>query len=67
MAAAGDPRAIANFGLSYEVRKRVAELVARDKVGGLSVEETSELDDHLQLEPIMGLAKARARHHPATS
>ena len=66
IAAGSDSRSIADFGPSDEVRERVAELVAREKAGGLSVEETSELDHYLQLEHIMRLAKARARHYLST-
>jgi hypothetical protein len=41
----------------------VAELVERSKDAGLSDEERSELEDFLQLEHIMIMAKARARHY----
>lgn len=52
---------------SESARKRVAELIAREKDGALTPEETSELDRHIQLEHIMRLTKAQARKHPSSS
>lgn len=43
------------------LRKRVAELVAREKLGDLSPAEVAELDRHLEIEHVMRVAKARAR------
>ena len=37
----------------------------QEKTTGLSSEEKSELDNYMQLEHLMRLAKARARHHVA--
>jgi hypothetical protein len=51
------------FRPSDGVQRRVAELVERSKDGSLSVEDQSELEDYLQLEHIMIMAKARARQH----
>ena len=48
---------------SDSVQQRVAELVERSKDGSISSEEQSELEDYLQLEHIMIMAKARARQH----
>jgi hypothetical protein len=45
------------------VQQRVAELVERLRDGTISPEEQSELEDHLQLEHIMIMAKARARQY----
>jgi len=45
------------------VQQRVAELVERSRNGDVSAEEQSELEDYLQLEHIMIMAKARARQH----
>ena len=39
------------------------ELIERSKDGSISIEEQSELDDYLQLEHIMIMAKARARQY----
>jgi len=57
------PAAVAAFRPSDGVQKRTAELVERLKDGRLSAEEQSELEDYLQLEHIMVMAKARARQH----
>jgi len=51
------------FRPSEDVQRRVAELVERSKQGSISAEEQSELDNYLQLEHIMIMAKARARQH----
>ncbi len=63
IAQGSSPRAVADFRPSEAARQRVAELVAREKTGGLTPEEASELEHSLQLEHIMRLAKARARQH----
>lgn len=52
---------------SESARKRVAELIAREKDGALTSEETSELDHYIQLEHIIRLAKAQARKHLSSS
>ncbi|MGI8744508.1 MAG: hypothetical protein ACR2NN_18425 [Bryobacteraceae bacterium] len=62
-AAGTTPEAVAAFRPSDEATRRVAELVINSKGGILSTEEQSELDDYLQLEHILILAKARARQH----
>ena len=49
--------------LDHGVQQRVAELVERSKNDGISSEEQSELEDFLQLEHIMIMARARARQH----
>jgi hypothetical protein len=54
---------VATLRPSEATRRRVAELVAREKTTGLSAAESSELDHYLQLEHLMRLAKARARRH----
>ena len=51
------------FRPSASVQQRVAELVERTHCGSASAEEQSELEDDLQLEHIMIMAKARARQH----
>jgi hypothetical protein len=55
------PEAVSAFRPSAETRKRVADLVSREKLGELSKEESEELDHYVQIEHIMRLAKARAR------
>jgi hypothetical protein len=47
------------------IKARVYDFLHREKVGTLNPEETSELDNYLQLEHIMRLAKAQARKFPA--
>ena len=49
------------FRPSRETRGRVADLVRREKEGGLSPDEVSELEHYVQLEHLMRLAKARAK------
>ena len=63
IAAGTTPETVLAFRPSEDVQRRVAELVERSKQGSISAEEQSELDDYLQLEHIMIMAKARARQH----
>jgi hypothetical protein len=63
IARGGSPGTVVAFRPSEEARARVADLVAREKMSGLTVDEKSELDHCLQLEHIMRLAKARAQHY----
>ena len=63
IAAGTTPETVLAFRPSDSVQQRVAELVERSKDGTISAEEKSELDDYLQLEHIMIMAKARARQH----
>ena len=60
-AAGTTPEALVAFHPSDSVQQRVAALVESSKEGSISSEEQSELDDYLQLEHIMIMAKARAR------
>jgi predicted transcriptional regulator len=63
IAAGTTPEAVVAFRPSDEVQRRVAELAERSKEGRISVQDQSELEDYLQLEHIMIMAKARARQH----
>jgi hypothetical protein len=63
IAAGTTPEAVIAFRPSETVQKRVAGLVEQSKTGAISPEEQSELEDYLQLEHIMIMAKARARQH----
>lgn len=63
IAAGTSPKNVVAFRPSESARARVAELLEREKGGGLAPEERSELDHYLQLEHLMRLAKARARQH----
>ena len=63
IAAGTTPEAVVAFRPSDSVQQRVAQLVERSRSGSASAEERSELEDYLQLEHIMIMAKARARQH----
>lgn len=63
IAAGTTPDALVAFRPSERVQERVTTLVERSKDGTISPEEQSELEDYLQLEHIMIMAKARARQH----
>ena len=52
---------VANFRPSPEAQKRVAELLERQRESALTEEETAELDGFVQLEHILGLARAKAQ------
>ncbi len=65
IAAGTTPSRVIAFQPSEEVKARVADLLSREKTTGLSPDESSELNQYLQLEHLMRLAKARARAHLA--
>lgn len=52
---------VARFRPSAEAQKRVAELLEKQHESQLTEEETAELDGFIQLEQILGLAKAKAQ------
>ncbi|MPZ19694.1 MAG: hypothetical protein GEV06_17500 [Luteitalea sp.] len=62
LAAGTTPGTLVAFRPSEGTRARVSYLIDREKTDSLSSEERSELDHYLQLEHLMRLAKARARH-----
>ena len=55
------PEALLQFRPSESTQHRVADLVERQHRDSLSSEESSELDDFVQLEHLMIMAKAQAR------
>jgi len=57
------PESVVAFRPSNGLLSRVAELTERARDGSISPEERGELEDCLQLEHIMVMAKARARQH----
>ncbi len=59
--ASRSPRDVAEFQPSAEARRRVSELLDREKTAALTPEERRELDHYEDLELLMNLAKARAR------
>ncbi|MCP9495693.1 MAG: hypothetical protein MSG64_14700 [Pyrinomonadaceae bacterium MAG19_C2-C3] len=61
IAAGTTPQNVIAFRPSEATQERVADLLSREKDGELSPTEKSELDNYLQLEHLMRLAKARAR------
>jgi hypothetical protein len=63
IAAGTTPDHVAAFRPSKAVKRRVTELVRREKGDGLSADEQSELELYFQLEHLMRLAKARARQY----
>ncbi|HLH29728.1 MAG TPA: hypothetical protein VKY31_00905 [Terriglobia bacterium] len=52
---------VANFRPSAESLKRLAELLDRQRESNLTDAESSELDNYVRLEHILGLAKAKAQ------
>jgi len=63
IAAGSTPELVIAFRPSDTAQQRVAELVHRSQEGRLSSEEQSELEDYLQREHLMIMAKAKARHY----
>jgi hypothetical protein len=61
IASGASSREVAEFRPSEATCRRVADLVAGEKLTGLTAEEAAELDRYLTLEHLMRLAKARAR------
>jgi hypothetical protein len=59
------PQGVIDFHPSDQTKTRVAELIHRQKTSGLPPEETAELNQYLQIEHLMRLAKARARQRLA--
>ena len=67
IAAGSSSQSVSAFQPSREARARVLELTLRAKAEMLTVEEAKELEHYLQLEHLMRLAKARARHYLSSS
>ena len=59
--ASRNPQEVLDFKPSEPARRRVWELVERQKAATLLPEEEAELQHYLELEHLMRLAKARAR------
>lgn len=55
------PESLVAFQTSPEARERFESLIAREKSEGLLPEEAEELDRMMEMERLLGLAKARAR------
>jgi len=63
IASGTSPNKLISFEPSDAVKKRVADLIYKEKTSSLSSDEKSELDHYMQLEHIMRLAKARAHKY----
>ena len=61
IAAGSRPEDVVSFQPSQLSKDQVEDLIHREKTSGLTPDESAELDQFLQLEHIMRLAKARAR------
>ena len=61
IADAAGPEKLGAFKPSNAAEKRVAELLAKQQQGSLSVKEGLELQLFVQLDHVMSLAKAKAR------
>jgi hypothetical protein len=61
IAAGASRESVIRFEPSAETKARVGDLLRKEKTDGLLPEETAELNDYLQLEHLLRLAKARAR------
>ena len=57
------PGSVISFKPSESVKRRVTELIWREKNNAITEEEKSELDNYLHLEHLLRLAKARAREY----
>ena len=66
LAAGATPQGVIDFRPSDATKARVADLIRRQKTTPLTADETAELNQYLQIEHLMRLAKARARQRLAT-
>ncbi len=55
------PQSVIDFRPSEQTKARVADLIHRQKTASLSPDGAAELNQYLQVEHLMRLAKARAR------
>jgi hypothetical protein len=62
-AAGTTPAGVVSFRPSLKAQHRISELIARRHEGTISAQEALELDDFLELEHLLIMAKARARQH----
>ena len=61
IAAGTTPDSVARFEPSQRTKDYVADLIHKEKTTGLTPQESSELEQFMNLEHLMRLAKARAR------
>jgi hypothetical protein len=55
------PQDVLEFSASKKAKLRIEGLIAKSKVDGLLPDEESEVQEYLQLEHLMRMAKAWAR------
>jgi hypothetical protein len=65
LAAGTTPQGVIDFRPSEAAKARVVELIRLQKSGSLTSDEAAELNQYLQIEHLMRLAKARARERLA--
>jgi hypothetical protein len=63
LASGTTPESLIAFRPSSRIEQRIASLITAKQDGSLSSEEAAELDDFLQLEHILIMAKAQAHRH----
>jgi hypothetical protein len=63
IAAGTSPQDVIAFRPSEAAKAYVADLITREKVEGLLLEEASELNHDSEIEHLMRLAKGRAGQH----
>ncbi len=56
-----NPQQVVNLKAPQQMSDRVEQLINKKKEGGLSIEETSELERFLALDLFISLTKARAK------
>lgn len=61
IAAGATPAAVAGYQASQATKEKVERLISKEKDGGLTADEASELAHYIHLEHVMRLAKARAQ------
>ena len=61
IAAGTTPETLIGFHPSQSAQRRVAELMERREDGRISVQEAAELEEFVQIEHLLIMAKARAR------
>ena len=66
IAAGASAKEVAAFMPSQASRERVAQLLAKEKDHGLDEAERHELNQYLNIEHLMRLAKARAKEFIAS-
>lgn len=57
-----NPRKVLELRADPDVQQRLAVLIEKEKMEGLTPDEKEELDHYIVLERLIRLAKARARY-----